>query len=64
MNNLAYVGLKRSYLLNGNRDYFSQITEQEAYAVGGHIRAKLDRMHNKKRGNRVLNIIKSILDMK
>ena len=63
MNFLAYTGLERSYLLNGNQDYYSQIAEQEAYAVGGHIRARLDRMHNKKRGNRVLNIIKSILDM-
>ena len=63
MNDLVYADLKRSYLLNGNRDYYSQIVEREAHAVGGHIRTKLDRMHNKKRGNRVLNIIKSILDM-
>ncbi len=55
-NSLGYDDLKQTAFKSGNKGYYMQIMEREAYAIGNFISSRLRRRQQKNRGKRILDI--------
>lgn len=53
-NDLGYDTLERRVRKSGNKGYYMQIMEREAYAIGGQIKSRFEKRQQKKRGKRIL----------